>query len=150
MKNFQLNKDVYIAAFIYFIATAVVKWLFHPQLLSIVLYALGALVGLHLLEVEERVFGGDSSPFRTVLAQFVLTVMTFFVITSTNSYIGAGLVLFLNLRYLHLEYSQWQKNKSLASWFQVISIPLTKQNEKTYLYVFLGIFTLESILFLII
>lgn len=146
--KFRLTNELYLWALLYFVATTLLHWRLTPDL-TILLYLTGAVIGLHLLEVMEKVFGGPGSPFRSVLCQATLTVMTLFVVTSSGSRLGAGVVLFLNLRYWYLQYNEFRQKKTLVSWFGQ-NTPLTEKNQQMYLYILTAIFLLETILFILI
>lgn len=148
MMKFRLSTEVYLWALIYFAATTLFHWRLTPDL-TILFYLIGAIIGLHLIELMERIFGGSSSPFRNVLFQAVLTVLTLFVVTSSGSRLGAGVVLFLNLRYWYLQYKEFYQKKTLVSWFGQ-NTPLTEKNQQTYLMILTAIFILETFLFILI
>ncbi len=136
---------------LYFLLTAILKWGVHPDWL-ILLYGLGAGVGLMIFEIlEQYIFAGTnetavSSPLRSGLVQMIIIVVSFFVLTSTGSKLGAGLVLFLQLRLLDLQNSELEKFGSLTHW----SVSSSKQVSLWYLIAVLITFLIETVIFIIV
>ncbi len=145
MKRFILPVELYVWTSIYLLITSLLHWRLQFNLL-IPVYIMGGFLGMHLLEMIETLLKLPNSPFRSVLAQILVTVLTFFVLTSSSFPLGKGVVLTLNLRYLYLQLTEFQKNRSLDSWFQGMGAI----NHKSYLYVLYGLFLVETALFILI
>lgn len=152
MKFPFLSSRLYIWAAAYFLITTLIHWRLTIHI-SIIWYALGAIIGLHLLDLlEQFIFSAktplETSPLRSVVVQGVVTIVSLFVLSSTAYAIGAGVVLFLNMRLLELQYRQWQKTKSLASWFNSPSIP--SQTQQRYMRLLIALFIAETFIFMVV
>ncbi len=146
MSKWRLANDLYLWAIIYFGVTTILKWGLAPQL-QILLYLTGAVIGLYLLDILEKLFKTPITVLKTVYTQAILTVATVFVLTSSGSLLGSGVVLFINMRYWYLQYRQWVETKSLASWFTAVPQQATQRN---YLYAVGIVFGIETLLFVLI
>ena len=146
MEKLRLSKKTYLWALGYFLLTTLCKWRLSPDL-TILLYYAGGLIGLHLLEITETMMKLEKSPFRTVFFQVILVILTFFVVSSSASRLGSGVVLFFSLRLLYLQIEAF-KNQTFGLWFPVAYSQLTKTNHRYYLYFISFIFALETVLFI--
>lgn len=147
MKKFLLSKPLYLQAFGYWLVTTLLHWRLHPTL-NIVLYFVGAVIGLHLLDTIEHAVNMQPSPFRTVMGQIVVWLGSIFVMTSSAAVLGQGVALFLNLRLFLAQYKNntaelWQP------WFQLPVIEVTPQTARTYTWFLWGGLIIVSILFVI-
>ena len=71
--------------------------------------------------------------FHTLLFQIIFIILTIFVLTSSASLFGRGLVLAF---YLHLAidmYVDWKETKSLDNWFKNIGISLPPNKNAVYI-----------------
>lgn len=144
-----LAPELYIFAIIYAVTVGLWIWLLSPQL-STLLFVIGAVIGLHLFEIIRLIMQSDSttSLFYSAFTQGLITIVTLFVLTSTADYLGKGVVLFLNMRLLFLQYRAFQ-NGTLSRWLsqkQTVSSNL----QQTYLLVLLVFFILESLIFVVV
>lgn len=149
MGKLRLSNQEYIWALFFFLVTTVLHWQLHPDI-TILFYYFGAVIGLHLLEIAEAIFKAPISPFRTVLMQLVVIIVSLFVITSSASRLGAGVVLFLNWRYFYLQHSQYLTQHNLASWFGNIKTSDMIRTEKSYLILICTALIVETVLFVLI
>lgn len=144
VQKYILDKKVYGYAVVFFLLTVLTHWRLSPDR-NILLYGIGAILGLELLEFIEVAVNITPSPFRTVLAQALVAVLTMFVLTSSNIMLGKGVVLFLNLRYLLLQQAELNEKKNLASWGSPVKLILNQEHSLYYqrsLWVFMGFATL--------
>lgn len=148
---FVLPKQLYLYALGYLIATIILHWRLTIDL-SLVWYLLGALIGLHLLPVWEYfVFGAPApliaavTPLRSVLVVLLMSVLTFFVITSTKSMFGAGLVLFLSLFLTYIQFQAYKRGELTRWWGN--GKPPAPNTLNYYLWAILGVFLFNTILF---
>lgn len=146
MKRFVLESELYLWGVIYTSLTVLLHWRLHFDA-TIIFYILGVAIGLHLLEIIESFLSLTQSPFRTILAQCIVIVMTFFVLTSSRFPLGKGVVLGLNLHYLFLQMRELKINKTLEKWFTGVNIPV---KYSTYLNIVYLVFLLETLLFILI
>ncbi len=145
MKRFILETKVYGWAIIYTILTILLHWRFNFAF-DIGAFIVGAVIGLHLLEIIEALLNLPKSPFRTVIAQGLVTLLTIFVLTSSRLYIGKSVVLLLNLRYIYLQQDEYKRQKSLEKWFSGIT---DRIQPRSYLIILYIIFLFETLLFII-
>lgn len=145
MKRYVLPKELYLWILSYLLLTIVLHWRLMPDI-GIFIYGIGALVGAHLLPFIEATVNMTPSPLRNLVSYIILTILTFFVLTSSALPLGKGVVLFLNLHFMHLMYTEYKSGQRLGTWLQ--GVP--DQNHRTYLWVFWGIFIVESLLFILI
>ena len=146
-KNYLLPREQYIWAGFYFVLTVLLHWKLQLSY-TLLWYFLGAVIGLHLVELMDT-YLHNKGVILSVLAQGLLFIATFFVLTSSTSLLGKGVVLFLNLRFLYLEHTEYKRTKLLASWFgQEFAIDSKKQVQ--YMYIVWGVFTFLTLLFVII
>lgn len=71
------------------------------------------LISLLLDTLHER----KALVFHSVVFQMVLLVLVFFVLTSSNSFLGTGMVMGLMLRSLVLQARSLLKGEDISSWF---------------------------------
>lgn len=149
MPQFALKTELYLRALIYFVVTVLLHWRLHPNY-TIILYFLGGIIGLHLLEIIELWVSVKPSPFRNLPAYIVVGILTFFALTSSVSPIGKGVVLLLNLRYLELVWSEYKGTGNLSSWLNGTTFSLDPKTHKIILYGATGIFILATVFFVLI
>lgn len=121
MKRLTIETDFYILSCVYVIAAILFKWNISLRL-EMLVFAIGAIIGLFLFDVLE-IFIASPNPLgqnpqtmlKSFLTQAVVTIMALFVLTSTTSILGRGLVLILNFRLLYLQYHAFKKGL-LAVW----------------------------------
>ena len=142
-----LSKQTYFRASIYFLITAVIHFRF-AFTLNWLFYLGGALIGLHLLEFVEYIVKFSPSPFRTIFAQGVVAVVTFFVLTSSRNNLGAGLVLFLNLYFYTAARSEFLTKRTLESWFLMLQ-NTNEASYKNYINLVLVVFCIETLIFIL-
>ncbi len=148
MQKYILENKVYAYSVGFFLVTTIFHWRLTPDL-GIILYWVGALLGLHLLEFLETAVKMTPSPFRSILSQAIITILTIFVLTSSSNPLGKGLVLLLNLRYLWLQQQEMKEKGNLASWGQSLLAmdEVVSRNYLRLLWVFMG---LETFIFILV
>lgn len=150
-----LSAKLYGTAGVYFVSIFLLRWLVNPSIDSIY-FGIGALIGLHMFEVLEHFINTTNQSeqvpklksttlFRTAISQLLVSVLTFFALTSTSSFMGKGLVLFLNLYLLMIQYQAYIQGK-LAEW---IGEQASSGNQKLYLLFIALLFIIETILFVL-
>ncbi len=84
-----------------------------------------------------------SLTFHTILFQVIFTVFAFFIMTSTSSFLGQGIVVGALLSLLTKQYLEIKLNGRLNDdWFSRINVNLPPQSQKIYLLVMAGILVL--------
>ena len=146
LSNFFSKKKLLLITLIYLLVLIFWHWGLQPSL-GIIFFLAGGLVGIHFLDFADALFALSPSPFKNVLFQSIFVPFTLFVLTSSGSLFGAGLVLSI---FLSMIYSQWltsRQNGNLNSWFGVIKREIIVKNQQIYLWVMSGLFIFLSLLF---
>ena len=71
--------------------------------------------------------------FHTALFQLLFLLLALFVVTSSGSIFGAGIVLAFFLHLLVDHYIDYKSKESVSNWFQNFPFPMDKEKEKLYL-----------------
>lgn len=131
----------------YIVCLYLVKWNIHPTI-DALLFVLGSLIGLYFLEAAERFFHLDPSPFRSVVFVGLFVIVSFFVVTSSVSYIASGLVLTLFLTLLLWQFGEWTTLKQLNRWYSMLADPVSPRTQFVLLCVTFACFVFQTIIFL--
>ncbi|RJR14895.1 hypothetical protein C4579_03815 [Candidatus Microgenomates bacterium] len=144
-----LPTELYVFAAIYAIMLSLWVWLLSPQL-STILFIIGAIIGLHLFELIRLIMQSDNttSLFYSAFTQGLITIVTLFVLTSTADYLGKGVVLFLNMRLLFMQYRAFQSG-ALSRWLSQ-NQTIAPNVQQTYLLILLIFFIIESLIFVVV
>lgn len=143
------DRELYIWAIIFFVITTVLHFRFQFNL-GILWYGVGALIGLHLLPMMELALKTEPSPLRTILAQIVIVPLTFFVLTTSVFVLGKGVILFLNLVFVYLQYKEFKTKGSFVNWMRQLQMLPPPAKQQFYLYIIATIFIVESLLFILV
>ncbi len=125
--------------------------LFHWQLnfdWSILFFLGGGILGVYFLDLADLVFKIEPKPYRNVFFQTAFILMTLFIITSSGSLMGAGLVLSIYLNMILSQFKEIQEKGNLDEWFKLIKREVDIKTQKIYLGVISGAFLLLNLLFL--
>ncbi|MDP1722200.1 MAG: hypothetical protein Q8L37_03245 [Candidatus Gottesmanbacteria bacterium] len=131
----------------YALGVGILKWkiVWPPQAF---LYFGGAILGVYFLDGAEVFFALTPSPFRSVLFMAGYAVVSFFVVTSSGSFLGAGLVLSLYLSLLLWQIGELQLTGNLNSWYGMVAGVPSISQQRWVLVVLVIIFILETYLFI--
>lgn len=91
----------------YLILVALLKWFIYLPIASL-LYLAGGIIGVYFLDAAEEFFKLSPSPFRSIIFQGLLVIVSLFVITSSGSFLASGLVLTLSLTLLLRQWGNWR------------------------------------------
>lgn len=92
--------------FVYLAVVALWKWWMVKDL-QLLWFVVGGVLGIFFLDTIETFFTLKPSPFRTQFFNIAFVIVSFFVITSSGSFLASGLVLSTYLELLF--YEQWRK-----------------------------------------
>lgn len=112
------------------------------------LYFGGAVLGVYFLDAAEVFFALTPSPFRSIVFMAGFAVVSFFVVTSSGSMLGAGLVLSLYLSLLLWQIGELHINGNLASWYGMVAGVPTVVQQKWILVGLVAVFLVETYLFI--
>lgn len=136
-----------IVSIVYALGVGVLKWgvAWPPEA---ALYFAGAILGVYFLDAAEAFFNLAPSPFRSIVFVAAFTLVSFFVVTSSGSYFGTGLVLSLYLSLLLWQIGESGVAGNLNSWYQMVSgVPAVSQQKWTVVAL-AAIFVIETYLFI--
>ncbi|MFH0864355.1 MAG: hypothetical protein V1858_04710 [Candidatus Gottesmanbacteria bacterium] len=170
LSNAKLKTDrqLFISTIIYLLLLIFMRWRFHPTL-DIFFFLAGGIFGIQFLDLAEVIFKDlsvkavpssippaepasiigtqEKSSFRNVLCQVVFVPLSLFMITSSGSLFGTGLVLSVFLSMLYWQWQEYSTSGKIASWFWVIKTEIDQKTQQIYLAIMGGIFILLSLLF---
>lgn len=112
------------------------------------LYFGGAILGVYFLDAAEVFFALTPSPFRSMVFMAAYAVVSFFVVTSSGSFVGSGLVLSLYLSLLLWQVGELQVAGNLNSWYRMVAGIPTVSQQKWMLVALGAIFLVETFLFI--
>ncbi len=132
---------------LYFLFIGFAKWRLTPAVPTLLFFT-GGLVGMYFLDVAEEFFNLSPSPFRSVVFIIGFTLVSFFVVTSTGSMLGIGLVLSLFLTLIIWQATEWRRQGNLNRWYMMIAGVLPQYMQRLVLVAFILLFIVETVLFL--
>ena len=132
---------------VYIVVLYLVKWNIHPTLQA-ALFIFGSLIGMYFLEAAERFFHLNPSPFRSIVFVVLFSAVSFFVITSSVSYIASGLVLSIFLTLILWQYGELATVKNLNRWYLMLADPVSPRMQIVVLSIQLLFFVLQTVIFL--
>ncbi len=112
------------------------------------LYLSGAILGVYFLDGAEVFFALTPSPFRSIVFMAAYAVVSFFVVTSSGSFLGAGLVLSLYLSLLLWQIGELGLTGNLNSWYRMVAGVPTVIQQKWILAAMAAVFFIETYLFI--
>ena len=115
-----------IISLVYLVGVGLLKWQIQPPVWALS-YLFGGLLGVYFLDIAEVFFSLTPSPFRTMTFQVLFVLVSIFIVSSSGSFLATGLVLSMYLTML---------------------LRLTPQLRQPMPLVLLGIFLLETVLFI--
>lgn len=153
INNVKTDKKLFSVTFVYLLILIASRWKLQPKL-EIIFFLAGGLLGVYFLDLAEAIFkfgGADASidrpAFKNVLFQVAFVVLALFVVTSSGSLFGTGLVFAMYLGMLISQYQQLMATGNLNSWFWPIKTEIEFKNQRIYFLVVIGIFILLNLLF---
>ena len=131
----------------YLAIVIILHWKLHPDL-SIIYFLGGGILGVYFLDLADLVFKISPSPYRNVFFQAVFILMTLFVLTSSGSLFGSGLVLAIYLSMILGQFLELKEKGNLSDWFSLIKKEIDMSSQRIYLTVVFVIFLLVNLLFI--
>lgn len=131
----------------YFLIVGFLKWRLSPSFPTLLFFT-GGMVGMYLLDIAEEFFHLTPSPFRSIVFVVGLVLVSFFVVTSTGSMVGAGLVLSLSLTLMLWQIAEWRVASNLDRWYVMIAGPVSHAIQRWIFIGFILLFLVETFLFL--
>ena len=131
----------------YLVLIGFAKWFIHPPLEAL-WFVLGGIIGVYVLDAAEVVTNITPSPFRSIVFAGAFVIVSLFIVTSVNSMLADGLVLSLYFSMVLWQIGEWQIAGSLASWYRMISGPVSLSLQQWGMMIFSVLFLVETLLFL--
>ncbi|MFZ2025624.1 MAG: hypothetical protein WAV51_05075 [Microgenomates group bacterium] len=132
---------------IYIVFVYVVKWNIHPTIQA-GLFIVGGLIGMYFLEAAERFVHLNPSPFRSIVFVALFLAVSFFVVTSSVSYIASGLVLSIFLTLILWQFGEWSTAKNLHRWYVMLADPVSPRAQVWILCFEFVFFVFQTIIFI--
>jgi len=146
-KIFRKPPLLVIVPIIYFFLIIFSKWHLNLPIGSL-LFFLGGLLGIYLLDIAEEIFAVKPSPFRTMMFVIGLGIIGFYTITSTREMAASGLVLGLMVTIFLYQVSEWKIRKNLDSWYQMFFGEMSQTGQKIGLVLYALVLLFETFLFI--
>lgn len=137
-----------VISLLYLGLIAFLRWGIPPPIEAIY-YTVGALLGVFFLDIAEVFFNLSPSPFRSIVFAAGFAIVSFFVVSSSDSLLGKGLVLSLYLTLLLWQLGEWQLRGNLESWYRMIAGSVSVQVQQWLLIGFVVLFLVETYLFVV-
>lgn len=131
----------------YALGVGILKWkiVWPPQAF---LYIAGTILGVYFLDGAEVFFNLKPSPFRSIVFVASFVVVSLFMVTSSGSFVGSGLVLSLYLSLIFWQIGELQINGNLNSWYRMVASPVSLKTQQWILFIFIAFFVFETFLFI--
>ena len=107
----------------------------------------GAILGVYFLDAAEVFFALTPSPFRSIVFVAGFAVVSFFIVTSSGSFVASGLVLSLYLSLILWQIGELQIAGNLNSWYRMVAGPVSLSMQRWILFVLIAFFVIETFLF---
>ncbi len=131
---------------VYIVFVYIVKWNIHPTTQAF-LFLAGSLVGMYFLEAAEQFFRLNPSPFRSIVFVGLFIVVSFFVLTSSISYVASGLVLAIFFTLLLWQSGEWVTLRQLNRWYLMLADPVKPHIQLGILMLQIAFFLLQTLIF---
>lgn len=136
-----------LVAVVYLALVGFLKWRLIPSIDGLLFFT-GGVLGIYLLEIVELWLHLIPSPFRSIVFAVGLMMVSFFVITSTASLLGSGLVLSLLLTIALWQMQEWRSRGNLNQWYTMINGKVASNVQQLLSGGFILLFLVETFLFL--
>jgi hypothetical protein len=108
----------------------------------------GGILGVYFLDLADILFKISPSPFKNVLFQAIFVPFSLFVLTSSGSLFGAGLIFSIFLSMLFGQWQEFGKSGNISNWFWIVKVDFPPKTQQIYFAVMSGIFIFLSLLFI--
>lgn len=112
-------------------------------------FFIGGVIGIYILDVAEELFNVHPSPFRSVFFLLLLSIVTFYVISSTREFLAIGMCLFVLLEVLMVYINQWRSRQSLDQWYSMFFHGIPQGFRNISGFIFIGIYSFLCLLFIV-
>ncbi len=136
-----------LISLVFFLIVGFAKWRLAPSIPTLLFFA-GGVLGIYFLELAEEFFRLSPSPFRSIVFVAGFVLVSLFVITSTASSTGMGLVLSIYLTLILWQIREWRTSGNLNQWYIMLSSPLSFDMQRIVLAGLVILFFVETFLFL--
>ncbi len=141
------SSGIVVLSLVYFLLIGFAKWRFAPSIPTLLFFT-GAVIGMYLLNIAEEFFHLSPSPFRSIVFMAGFVLVSLFMVTSTGSLLGTGLVLSVYLTLLFWQLAEWKEKGNLNRWYSMIAGSLSYDMQRLVLGGCIVLFVVETVLFL--
>lgn len=143
----QKPRFFFLISLAYLILAGFLKWNIRPDL-GTGFYIIGGILGVYFLDIAERFFQLNPSPFRTIVFSWIFAIVCVFIVTSSGSMLASGLVLSLYLSIILWQVGEWRLVGNLTSWYKMVRSSPSVRIQKWILVGFIGVFILNTVYFI--
>ncbi len=136
-----------VVSLVYLLAVGFFKWRLKPPD-DAIFFLVGGALGIYFLDGAEAFFQLSPSPFRSVVFAAGFALVSFFVVTSSGSFVATGLVLSLYLTLILWQVGELGAVGNLNSWYRMVAGVPTINQQKWMAVVLAAIFLVETYLFI--
>ncbi len=130
----------------YLLVTGLLKWGTRLDF-GAIWYLLGGGLGIYFLDIAEEFVKLRPSPFRSIIFVWAFSLVAAFVVSSSDSAFGKGLILVLYLTLLYWQVGEWRIRGNLDSWYNMVSGTVSGNVQKLSLVCLVGLFGFLTFIF---
>lgn len=147
MSSLSKSLQLFFIAVLYLAITIFLKWRIDVSWI-VLLYVGGFAVGLNLIAFIEYILKTSRDVVKSFFAQLIIHVLTIFVLTSSTSLFGKGVMLGLHLEQLLILQSLLSQKGAFIGWFEP-NAPTPQMSTRMLQWLW-GVFIIYTLLFLLI
>lgn len=132
---------------VYLLAVGMLKWHLVPPVDSLWFLG-GGILGIFFLDAAEVFFNIRPSPFRSIIFVALFALVSFFVVSSSASFLARGMILTLYITLLLLQIDEYRKCGNLESWYKMVSGAVSLGTQQLFLVAFGFVFFVETYMFI--
>jgi hypothetical protein len=132
----------------YLIVCGIFKWHTHVSL-DILWFIVGGVIGIYFLDGAEVFFHVTPSPFHTIVFTLLFCVLSFFVVTSSDSLFARTMVLSVYLQLVLRQIGERNVVGNLDSWYRAFAGGVDKSMQLWILFGVIALFFIETYIFII-
>lgn len=136
-----------IGTLVYILFLYLLRWNIHPTL-DALWFIIGSIIGMYVLETAEEFFHLTPSPFRSMLFVGFFILVSFFVLSSSGSFLASGIVLSTFLTLLFWQIGEWMVTHHLHRWYAILADPVAPRTQFVVLLITIVLFIFETIIFI--
>lgn len=112
-------------------------------------FFIGGVIGIYILDIAEVLFDVHPSPFRSVFFMLALSIVTFYMVSSTREFLATGMCLLVLLEVLILYIIQWRRKQPLDQWYSLFLHGVPQGFRNISGVIFIAIYSFLCLLFVV-